>query len=131
VYLTVIVVSSNIHNGLGKHVDPHTHTHTNIKSRPRWHYVDWCVPHPPLIDYPVMAEMLTYLKSKGMVYVLDNDNFIDIFPDEKFAREVMQLFSVGLLRLDIDGTPVIDTDGITPLQTYTNDDIMYGTHAWT
>jgi uncharacterized protein (DUF1800 family) len=42
-------------------------------------------------------------------------------PDENFAREVMQLFSIGLYRLNVDGS-VQTTDG-KPLETYTSDDI--------
>ncbi|MCY3541892.1 MAG: DUF1800 domain-containing protein [Gammaproteobacteria bacterium] len=44
------------------------------------------------------------------------------FPDENFAREVMQLFSIGLYELDIDGTLKLDADG-EPIPTYDNDDI--------
>src|SRR5690606_29619553 len=33
---------------------------------------------------------------------------LNIRPDENFAREVMQLFSVGLVMLDPDGTPKLD-----------------------
>jgi uncharacterized protein (DUF1800 family) len=42
-------------------------------------------------------------------------------PDENSAREVMQLFSIGLYRLNVDGS-VQTTDG-KPLETYTSDDI--------
>ena len=39
-------------------------------------------------------------------------------PDENFARELMQLFTIGLVQLNADGTPV------TPqVETYTNEDI--------
>ena len=40
----------------------------------------------------------------------------NIRPDENFARETMQLFSVGLQMLNQDGTPVIDEEG-EPVQT--------------
>lgn len=43
-------------------------------------------------------------------------------PDENYAREVMQLFSIGLHRLNADGTPQMGSDG-QPLATYTHDDI--------
>lgn len=43
-------------------------------------------------------------------------------PDENYAREVMQLFTIGLLELNIDGTPKTDAAGNT-IETYTNDDI--------
>ena len=43
-------------------------------------------------------------------------------PDENFAREVMQLFSIGLYQLDPDGT--VKTDGAgKPLETYAAEDI--------
>lgn len=34
----------------------------------------------------------------------------NIRPDENYAREVMQLFSIGLHKLNLDGTPQLDTD---------------------
>ena len=33
------------------------------------------------------------------------------FPDENYAREIMQLFSIGLNQLNQDGTPVLDAEG--------------------
>jgi uncharacterized protein (DUF1800 family) len=42
-------------------------------------------------------------------------------PDENYAREIMQLFSVGLLQLNPDGTPKLSNG--TPIETYTLDDI--------
>lgn len=44
------------------------------------------------------------------------------FPDENFAREVMQLFSIGLFELNIDGSLRLDGSG-NPIPTYDNDDI--------
>lgn len=43
-------------------------------------------------------------------------------PDENFAREVMQLMSIGLYQLNQDGS--IKTSGGKPLETYTHDDVM-------
>ncbi len=43
-------------------------------------------------------------------------------PDENYAREVMQLFSIGLLELNLDGTVKTNGSG-QPRETYTNDDI--------
>jgi len=43
-------------------------------------------------------------------------------PDENYAREVMQLFSIGLYQLNLDGTYVTDGSG-RPLETYTNENI--------
>lgn len=47
----------------------------------------------------------------------------NIRPDENFAREAMQLFSVGLQMLNQDGTPIIDDEG-EPVQTYTPVDLQ-------
>jgi len=44
------------------------------------------------------------------------------FPDENYAREIMQLFSIGLLELNNDGTPKLDADGNT-IPTYDIKDI--------
>ncbi len=40
-------------------------------------------------------------------------------PDENYARELMQLFTLGLYKLNPDGT----TQGTTPVETYTQDDV--------
>ena len=44
------------------------------------------------------------------------------FPDENFAREVMQLFSIGLFELNNDGTHKLAADGL-PIPSYTSIDI--------
>lgn len=43
--------------------------------------------------------------------------------NENYARELMQLFTLGLNQLNPDGTAVLDTSG-NPLPTYTQDDVM-------
>jgi len=40
--------------------------------------------------------------------------------DENYAREVLQLFTVGLSQLNLDGTPVLDANG-QPVPTYSQD----------
>lgn len=42
-------------------------------------------------------------------------------PDENYARELMQLFTIGLHRLNMDGTVV--TSGGVPVETYTTADV--------
>ncbi|MFT7723284.1 MAG: DUF1800 family protein [Roseateles sp.] len=44
-------------------------------------------------------------------------------PDENFARELMQLFTIGLYELNIDGSLKLNGSG-QPVETYTNDDVM-------
>ncbi|MFH0129772.1 DUF1800 family protein [Variovorax sp. VaC1] len=43
-------------------------------------------------------------------------------PDENYAREVMQLMSIGLYQLNSDGTPKTGADG-QPIETYVQDDV--------
>lgn len=43
-------------------------------------------------------------------------------PDENFAREIMQLFSIGLFELNMDGSPKTFQDG-SLIPSYDNDDI--------
>jgi uncharacterized protein (DUF1800 family) len=62
-----------------------------------------------------MGEFLTYRNN-----VKFNPN-TGAMPDENYAREVMQLFSIGLVQLNLDGTPKL-TSGL-PTETYTLDDI--------
>ena len=42
-------------------------------------------------------------------------------PDENYARELMQLFTIGLYQLNMDGS--VKTSGSTPLETYTPADV--------
>jgi len=65
---------------------------------------------------PVMGHYLSHLGNKKANPVENT------FPDQNFAREVMQLFSIGLEVLNADGSPVLDANG-TPVPTYNNQDI--------
>lgn len=51
-------------------------------------------------------------------------------PDENYGREVMQLFSIGLFELNIDGTVRTDGNG-DPIETYDNDDVTGIAKAFT
>ena len=44
-------------------------------------------------------------------------------PDENYAREVMQLFTIGLHELNADGTVKLDSRR-EPIETYSNDDVI-------
>ena len=65
---------------------------------------------------PNMGEFLTYLRN------LPGDPETGRVPDENYAREILQLFSIGLFELNNDGTPVLGGDG-EPIELYTNEDI--------
>jgi hypothetical protein len=77
---------------------------------------------------PRMGEMLSSLNSKSPQFSIDYGN--PAFPDENFAREIMQLFSIGLDKLNMDGTRQMD-DGGNPIPTYDNTDILSFARAWT
>lgn len=53
-----------------------------------------------------------------------------VHADQNFAREVMQLFTVGLVRLNIDGSVQIDSRGI-PIPTYGQNEVEQMSNALT
>ena len=65
---------------------------------------------------PAMGVYLSHLNNRRA------DPARNIFPDENFAREVMQLFSIGLFELNTDGTLRVDANS-RPIATYDNGDI--------
>lgn len=64
-----------------------------------------------------MGFYLSHLKNRK------SDATIGRYPDENFAREIMQLFTIGLWELNRDGSLVLDADG-APIPTYDNTTIM-------
>lgn len=62
---------------------------------------------------PAMALYLSYMRNQGA------DENTGRFPDENYAREIMQLFTIGLVELNPDGTPKSGAP-----ETYTIEDIM-------
>lgn len=61
---------------------------------------------------PAMARYLTYYRNRK------GDPRTGRMPDENYAREILQLFSIGLVELEMDGTPKPGA-----LETYNNEDI--------
>ena len=62
------------------------------------------------------------------------DAALNIRPDENYAREITQLFSVGLVMLNADGTPVDGNPaqaGVQPVPTYNQDTIRGFAHVFT
>jgi uncharacterized protein (DUF1800 family) len=66
--------------------------------------------------HPAMGFYLSHVNNAK------TDPNANTFPDENYAREVMQLFTVGLYELNADGTQKLDADG-RPIPTYDNTDI--------
>ena len=68
------------------------------------------------VTYSVaMAEYLTYMRNRK-----ENPSTGRV-PDENYAREIMQLFTIGLVELNMDGTQRLS--GGEPIETYTNEDV--------
>ena len=65
--------------------------------------------------HPLMGLYLTSLHNQKA------DNASGRVPDENYAREVMQLFSVGVIKLNPDGTPLLVNN--QQVETYTPADI--------
>ncbi|MGI9324634.1 MAG: DUF1800 domain-containing protein [Pseudomonadales bacterium] len=66
--------------------------------------------------HPAMGIYLSHVNNRKA------DPLNNTFPDENFAREVMQLFSIGLFELNLDGSIKLDGNG-DPLPTYGNEQI--------
>lgn len=66
---------------------------------------------------PVMGIYLSHIGN------MPEDPATGRMPDENFARELMQLFTIGLIELNIDGTPKLNGSG-NQIETYTNADVM-------
>jgi hypothetical protein len=68
---------------------------------------------------PAMGEYLSFLGSVKANPVTGTS------PDENYAREIMQLFSIGVVQLNLDGTPIGNpTDPGVALATYSQTDVL-------
>ena len=90
-----------------------------------------------MMQNDAFGNFLTLLKdvtlSPAMGNYLDmanNDGCSGCAPNENYAREVMQLFSIGLVQLNQDGTPMLDGSG-NPLPSYDQDTIEGFAHTFT
>ncbi|WP_298918272.1 DUF1800 family protein [uncultured Algimonas sp.] len=66
---------------------------------------------------PVMGDYLTY------AYNRKGNPEKGRQPDENYAREILQLFTIGLVELNMDGTPKRDGRGME-IETYGNEDVV-------
>jgi uncharacterized protein (DUF1800 family) len=62
-----------------------------------------------------MASFLTFLNNRKA------DTTTGAAPDENYARELMQLFTIGLYKLNMDGS--LQLSGGNPIETYTQSDV--------
>ena len=75
-----------------------------------------------LEDISFNSGMGVFLTYNGNKKVYLNDANVSVYPDENYARELMQLFSIGLNKLNLDGTPKKDKNG-NLIPTYTQTDV--------
>jgi uncharacterized protein (DUF1800 family) len=66
---------------------------------------------------PSMGIFLSHIRNRK------EDPATGRLPDENFARELMQLFCIGLQELNLDGSLKLGSNG-QPIETYNNEDVM-------
>ena len=85
-------------------------------------------------NYRDLMEVVTLHPAMGVyLSMLGNEKpnpALNIRPDENYARELMQLFSIGLVELNIDGTVRTDAFG-QPIPTYDQSIIEGFAHVFT
>lgn len=73
---------------------------------------------------PVMGHYLTFFKNQAP------NATTGVHADENYAREIMQLFTVGLWKLNADGSRALDGSG-NPISTYSQADVTALSRAFT
>lgn len=77
-------------------------------------------------NYRALLDSITYHPTMGVYLTFLNNKATNVakqvYPDENYAREIMQLFSIGLYKLNIDGTEMKDANNKS-IPTYDNTDI--------
>jgi len=84
-------------------------------------------------NYRTLLEQVTLSPAMGVYLNMMGNQRADLSknlkPDENFAREVNQLFSIGLTMLNIDGTPVMSQG--KPVPTYAQSEVKAFAHVFT
>ena len=94
----------------------------------------WMTPYLQALDRNAFGNYKTLLNEIALTPAMGE--FLDMrlstrtSPNENFAREVLQLFSIGTVVLNLDGTPQLDAQG-NPIPTYTQADITEFTRVFT
>ena len=94
----------------------------------------WMTPYLQALDRNAFGSYRTLLQditlNPGMGEYLDMRLSTRTSPNENFAREVLQLFSIGTDTLNLDGTPQRDAQGI-PIPSYGQTQVNEFTRAFT
>ncbi len=81
-------------------------------------------------NYRTLLKELTLDASMGQYLDLANSGVGGGAPNENYPREVMQLFSIGLYQLNLDGSVQVDAQNV-PIPTYTQTDVQQMAKALT
>jgi uncharacterized protein (DUF1800 family) len=85
-------------------------------------------------NYATLLRKVTLNSAMGAYLDMANNQKADpargIVPNENFAREILQLFSIGTNELNLDGTPKLDAKGRT-IPTYDAEEIVGFASAFT
>lgn len=75
--------------------------------------------------YRTVLEKVTYSPLMGIYlsHLKNQKQSGSISPDENYAREIMQLFSIGLVQRHLDGSLKLDPETALPIPTYDQGDI--------
>ncbi len=111
--LSEIFVVSNVNNAVGDHAQPLANYYDLLATNALGNFRTLI---GAVSTSPVMGEYLTYFRNQ-----LPNPA-TGVQADENFAREVMQLFTIGLWQLNPDGTQKLDGNG-NPIPTYAQADV--------
>ena len=97
---------------------------------PPYQYAFWMKPYQELLNYSAFGNYRTLLWNVTLnpmmgryLDMVNNRRFNPATggkPNENYAREILQLFSIGVFQLNQDGTQVLDESG-QPIPTYDQD----------
>ncbi|MDT7689467.1 MAG: hypothetical protein QOE46_2226 [Acidobacteriota bacterium] len=97
-------------------------------------YPSWMTPYLQSLDRNAFGSYRTLLGemtlNPAMGEYLDMRRSVNGNANENYAREVLQLFSVGVNQLNADGTPVLDSQG-SPVPTYSQATVNEFTRVFT
>ena len=86
----------------------------------------WMTPYLQILDRNAFGSYRQLLQeislNPAMGNYLDIANNTRTLPNENYAREILQLFSLGTVRLNVDGTQQLDSSG-QPIPTYTQETV--------
>jgi len=83
-------------------------------------------------NFETLLTKVTLHPTMGRYLDMANNNkpVNGVQPNENFAREILQLFSIGTVELNLDGTPILDALA-KPVPTYDQDEITGFAHVFT